>query len=120
MTRWTAEEYRDYMAKHDINPMVADSGPESKLQGKITKYCKDHGYPCLSFRQSRKAEGFLVPGWPDITLCLPKGRVVFIELKAKHGHLRQKQGEIRGMMEWLDHEWYLVKSYKQFLSIVDK
>ena len=24
----------------------ADSGPESKLQGKIMKWCKDHGFPC--------------------------------------------------------------------------
>ncbi|RLB94063.1 MAG: hypothetical protein DRH26_02235 [Deltaproteobacteria bacterium] len=44
---------------------VADEGPESLLQGKIVKYCQEHGLPCQCFRQSRKARGFLVPGWPD-------------------------------------------------------
>jgi len=43
----------------------ADSGPESKLQGKIMQWCKEHGFPCQCFRMSRKARGFLVPGWPD-------------------------------------------------------
>jgi len=42
-----------------------DPGPESVLQSKIMKYCKDNGFPCLCFRPSKKAKGFLVPGWPD-------------------------------------------------------
>ena len=43
---------------------------ESVLQGKITQWAKVHGYPCLSFRQSKKAQGFLLPGYPDITLMI--------------------------------------------------
>jgi len=123
--RWTAEQYKDYIASREIDLksgiMVADEGPESELQGKITKYCKDHGYPCLSFRQSRKAEGFLTPGWPDLTICLSTGRVrvVFIEVKSKKGYLRQKQKEIKAMMKYLGHEWYVVKSYKRFIEIIE-
>lgn len=45
-------------------PPTSDE-PESVLQGKIVRWAKDHGYPCQCFRQSRKARGFLVPGWFD-------------------------------------------------------
>ncbi len=43
----------------------ADPEPESALMGKIMKFCKLEGYPAQCFRSSRKAVGFLVPGWPD-------------------------------------------------------
>lgn len=47
------------------SPYKPDEGPESRLQGKIMKYAKDHGFPCQCFRRSIKAKKFLVPGWPD-------------------------------------------------------
>ncbi len=122
MTRWTQTDLNNYMAKHEVDlktgSIPADEGPESLLQGKIVKYCKDHGYPCLSFRQSRKAEGFLVPGWPDLTICLPKGTVLFLELKSKKGNLSKEQKEISRLMLYLGHPWRKVTSYKQFLLIL--
>ena len=47
------------------NDGESDTELESRLQGKIMKYCKENGFPCQCFRKSRKAIGFLVPGWPD-------------------------------------------------------
>jgi len=124
MTRWTQQDYDEWAASQNVGLTSdiiaeADEGPESKLQGKIVKYCKNHGYPCLSFRQSKKAEGFLTPGWPDLTICLPHGRVVFLELKAKKGYLSDKQKETAKIMCYLDHYWYKINSYKQFLFIVE-
>lgn len=73
--RWTEEQLLEYSVKHksrvkrpmpaDLVVDVPDEGPESTLQGKIMKWAKDRGYPCQCFKQSRKAIGFLVPGWPD-------------------------------------------------------
>jgi len=67
--RWTKEQLQEYMMslQLNMNPKddTPDPGPESKLQAKIAKWAKDHGYPCQCFRQSKKAKGFLVPGWPD-------------------------------------------------------
>ena len=55
--------------KNKLKPESADpqeaGEPESILAGKIMQYCKNEGYPCQCFRPSRKAIGFLVPGWPD-------------------------------------------------------
>jgi len=42
-----------------------DLTPEFKLMGKIMAFCKTEGYPCQCFRPSRKAIGFITPGWPD-------------------------------------------------------
>ena len=93
---------------------------ESVLQGKITQWAKDHGYPCLSFRQSKKAHGFLLPGYPDITLALPKGRVVFLELKTKKGYLSKAQKEIRQQLTYLGHEYHVVRTWKKFIEIVEE
>ena len=38
---------------------------EAELMGQVMKYCKEEGFPCQCFRSSRKAIGFLNPGWPD-------------------------------------------------------
>lgn len=75
MTRVTQEWVEEYIenvkswsgnhkADND-SPETPDEGPESLLAGKIMKYCKDHGFPCQCFRQSKKAKGFLVPGLTD-------------------------------------------------------
>ncbi len=71
MTRWTQDQYDAWVAKQALLPPykdpkeIPDKGPESRLAGKIKKFCDDHGYPCQCFRQSKKAKGFLVPGLPD-------------------------------------------------------
>jgi len=123
-TRWSPEVLAEYQAKmgrklwpEKDKAEIADLGPESILQGKITKWAKDEGYPCLSFRQSKKAKGFLVPGWPDVTLIL-KDRVVFLELKAKTGYLKKEQKDMALQFYFLGHEIFRVKSFKRFLEIV--
>jgi hypothetical protein len=66
--RWTPQQAADYLHKfHGVTAKEgeADPGPESDLQGKIMKWAKGHGYPCQCFRQTVKAKGFLIPGWPD-------------------------------------------------------
>ena len=113
--RWTKEHLAEYMSKVETPP---DVGSESVLQGKIVKWCKDRGYPCLSFRQSRKAKGFLTPGWPDITIAHSDRRVIFIELKSGKGALRETQKIMALQLLQLGHEWHQCKSFKHFLEIV--
>ena len=95
----------------------ADEGPESKLQAKIVAWAREWGHPCLSFRQSRQAKGFITPGWPDITLLL-KGEILFIELKSKSGRLSQEQKDMAIMFQHLGFDINEVRSYKRFLEIV--
>lgn len=92
----------------------ADSGPESELQSKIIKWSLDKGYPVFHDRSRKKN----IPGWPDLTICLPKGIVLFLELKSAKGIMRKEQSEIRAQMKYLKHRHSVVKSYKQFLTII--
>ena len=108
--------WKDQYLPYDDEP---DQGAESVLQSKIVKWCKDAGYPCLSFRQSKNAKGFLLPGYPDITIII-HNRVVFIELKSASGVLKEEQKALGIQLMGLGHPWYQIKSYKRFLSVMDK
>ena len=66
--RWTQDQLNEFMAKfhRPIDEQdKPDPGKESKLQGKIMSHCKEWGWVCQCFRQSKKARGFLIPGLPD-------------------------------------------------------
>ena len=125
--KWSQVEYDQYMQKFnkDIKPYhpdtmeEADQGPESDLQKKIVAWAKNKGYPCLSFKQSRKAIGYLLPGYPDITLFLPAGRVILLELKSEKGILKDKQRELGIIFLHLGYTWAVCRSFKQFLKIID-
>lgn len=124
--KWSQAEYDAYMIKfnHDVKPfhpdtMESDPGPESNLQKKIVAWAKSKGYPCLSFKQSKQAKGYLLPGYPDITLFLPAGRVILLELKSEKGVLREKQKELGIIFLHLGYQWYCIKSFKRFLEIVN-
>jgi len=122
MTRWTADQLAEYMAS--MAPCMprgstlledkADSGPESVLSRKIVKYCSEYGYPTFHDRSRGKNKA----GWPDVTLCLSNGVVLFLELKSAKGVLRKEQAEIRQQMLFLGHHHYVIKSYKEFLGVI--
>jgi hypothetical protein len=124
--RWTEEQAKDYMAEYIVAQALhtppgstqlageADSGRESKLQSKAIKWANDKGYPVFHDRSRKKN----IPGWPDLTICLPKGITLFLELKSAKGVLRKEQAEIRQQMMYLGHHYFIVKSFKQFLLIV--
>ena len=113
--RWTEERFKEWEAEQQGK---ADP-PEKVLQGKITAWAREHGYPCLSFRQSPKAKGFLLPGWPDISLALPDGKVLFLELKTKKGYLRKEQEQIRKELLYLKHHYHICRTWKRFLEIIE-
>ena len=101
MTRMTEQQVKEHMAN-----MAGDAGDtESPLQKKIVQWALDHGYPCHAHPQSRayvKAHT-RGAGWPDVTLCLPGPRVLFLELK----------------MMFLGHEYHRVRTWKRFIEIVE-
>jgi len=131
MTRWTEDEYSEYMAKRErVMPRLIyhdlagadepDEGPESKLQGKITKLCKDRGWPCLSFRQSRKAQGFITKGWPDLSILIPlQRRVLFVELKSAKGRKTEEQKQMASVFSLAGFPIHEIRSFKAFISLME-
>ena len=74
------------------------------------------GWPKPAVLQS----GDVIPkGWPDGVMALPKGRVIFLELKNKDGSLKEDQVKYQLKLMALGHEWYVVRSFRQFLDIVE-
>ncbi len=121
MTRHISEnEYLAMIRRTDPpNPYdeQADEGTESELQSKIKLFCKQKGWPILSFPKTPKIKRFLPPGWPDDTIIMPH-KVLFLEDKTKTGRLSTEQKLMKSMFRYLGHEIHEVKSYKAFLDIV--
>lgn len=124
--RWTQQDLdellfknRTYIDGKDISNDGEDT-PESALQSKIKAYCKGKGWPVLAFPESRKVVHHLPPGWPDISMILPFGTVLFLELKSKKGSLRESQKLMKRMFAYLGHTIHEVKTYKRFLEIAEK
>ena len=114
MTRWSADQLTEYMTKLEQTTDEPDPGPESNLQKKCMKYCREHGYPCFHDRSKKKNE----PGWPDLMIFMPKGRVVLVELKAGSAKLRREQQALKLNLCYLGHGISVVRSFRRFLEIM--
>jgi hypothetical protein len=95
-----------------------DPGLEQDLVGKCLKHCKDHGFIMQAFRQSIKAKGFLIPGWPDACLVCLDQRVAWIEFKSSSGRLEPAQKEIKLKFSFHGHPVHKIKSFKAFLVLL--
>ena len=129
MTHWSEEQFQEVQTRINIlqasidakAPQQNQDESESTLSKAIRQWAKDHGYPALVLRQSIKARGFITPGWPDVTISLPNGKTLHLELKrAKGGTLKDNQKLIAQQLLTLKHLWFQVKTWKQFLEIVGK
>ena len=117
--RWTPDQATEYMSRFKKKPVnreledQPDPGPESKLQAKCMKYCKEHGFPVFHDWSKKRNQ----PGWPDLFVFI-KGRVVLVELKAESGKLRKEQKHLRQVLNWLSHTVYVCRSYAGFVRIM--
>jgi len=108
------------MAKHTVDlksgMMQADSGPESKLQGKAQKWMDDRGLPWVHDRSRKKNR----PGQIlDLYCFLPEGRVEIFEFKSAAGVTRDKQKETIRQLLYLGHRVHKCNSFRHFLELVE-
>ena len=130
MPNWTPEELaivqmrisanlkRPYPPKFKEDEPEADLALESELASKIVAHAKAHGWPCLYMKPLKSLQKIAI--WLDITLALPQGQVIFLELKERKGVLRDKQRLVFNMLKHLGHEAYVVKSFKRYLEIIER
>lgn len=122
MANWTETDAANHMQKARAGwKDDAIDEKESVLQGKIVDWAQRHGYPCHSHPQTQHyvrahTKG---AGWSDVTLCI-KDRVVFLELKSKKGVLKEAQIENELKMKYLGHEYYKIRTWREFERIVSK
>ena len=125
--RWTQEQLDEYQARQNgyiplsshsriqESKSKADEEPEHKLQAKIEKYCRDHGWYFFHDR----SRGDNRPGHPDLVIALA-GRTLWLELKSRNGRLRPEQQKVILQLLALGHEVHELKSFKRFLEIVNR
>jgi hypothetical protein len=102
--------------KKDDGYKPADDGLEAVLLRKISSYFAERGIYFFHDRSCGKNKS----GHPDITACLPKGRVVFLELKSKMGRLSDQQRSVKLKLLGTGHEFYECRSFKRFLEIINE
>ena len=112
----TIDEYSLYMEgyKNKMN-LENTGGLEKDLQRKVVKWARERGFPLWHDRSRGKNQA----GWPDVILIMP-GEVFFIELKSVSGKLRKEQKELKLQFKFLGHEIHVVRSFRQFLNLVDQ
>lgn len=129
MTHMTFDEFTIIQARldaklgktKDLNDIedIANNTSESALQSKIKAYCKAKGWPILSFPRTPAVKRFLPAGYPDDTIILPFGTVLFLEGKTETGRVSPEQKLMRNMFRALGHVIHEIRSYKKFLEIVE-
>jgi hypothetical protein len=91
--KWFRLQYPDYVIHHSSNhKLYIQQATNDKLLG-------------------------FTAGYPDLTIIL-KNKVLFIEVKAPKGKESNKQQEIKTKLKNLGHDYFIVRSFDEFIDIV--
>ena len=85
---------------------------ESKLQTKVVDLCKKCGI--LAF----KVDSSSTRGLPDLTLVLPCGTVLFIELKTETGRLSALQKRIHEKLRGNKANVAVIRTIEEFETLI--
>lgn len=66
-----------------------------------------------------KAEG-VRRGTPDIFVCLPEGKVAWLEMKTKSGSLSPEQKQFRDAVTALGHRWAMARTLDEAIEHLGK
>lgn len=122
MTHYTEEDYRIFLQRrkrfpnHFSDKANPDPGSESHLLSKCLSYCKERGFPAWHDRSRGKNK----PGWPDLQVYLPGGKVILIELKSAQGIFRKEQEKLAREFMYLKHRYFKIRSFTRFLQIMEE
>lgn len=113
---WTELDYKN------LQDRLTDDERESALQKRIVDDCLSRGWLVHSHKQGKSyykchTKG---AGWDDITVLADRGRTIHIETKAKKGTMRQAQILHQNMCRILGHEYYKIKTWKEWVEVRDK
>lgn len=86
--------------------------PETRIEQAFVRWCRERSIPCLKL----KAEG--VVGFPDRSVFLPNGRIVFIEFKTPTGVLSEHQKRFADAMAKLDFEYFVCRSKEDAINVI--
>jgi hypothetical protein len=85
---------------------------EKNLQKNCIKICST--YNVLSV----KVDSTSTRGWPDLTLVLPNGKVLFVELKTPTGVLSKLQNRMLEKLKRNKANVYIIRSSAEFAELI--
>jgi hypothetical protein len=92
----------------------AFDGPERRLQADCEEVLRAMSLPFYHPFDARRSN----PGWPDLTVALPGGRVAFIELKNAEGEMSMEQRRVMGSLIALGHYYGVARSVGQMIAML--
>ena len=87
---------------------------ERDVEAYLTKRFDETKTPCLKFHPDGKA------GMPDRIVLLPGGRVLWVELKTKGGHLEAIQKMQHKRLQDIGHEVRVVWSKEEVDNLIEE
>lgn len=125
MVTWTRDDIRSYEARNQpkgeaiVDQSIANEAvkSESDLHDRIMQECRRRQWIALHGRMDY-ATG-RTKGEPDF-IIIADGAVYFIECKTKTGKLSPDQQAIAHQASRLGHTIHLVRSFQQFLDLVNR
>lgn len=98
---------------------------EKQLQKKCEDYLKANGLIYLHIQNNPHAQRFRaaankrLKGFPDFVIFQDFGTTIFIELKTEEGIQSPEQKEYQKKLESLDHFYFVVRTFENFVSILE-
>ena len=77
---------------------------ESDIERRLVELIKEHGGRCLKLKLASGR------GFPDRTILLPGGRIIFVELKKPGGVVSRHQRDWHGVLRLLGFKVYVIDS----------
>ena len=87
---------------------------ESKIQKRIMLLCKERDILAV------KVDSTSSRGWPDLTLVLPNGVVLFAELKTETGVLSALQKRMIKKIKANKGKAHVIRNEKEFTDIINR
>ena len=87
---------------------------EKTLQSKVIQLCKKHGI------LSVKVDSSSSRGWPDLTLLLPNGTVLFVELKTPTGRRSKLQEHMHSRIRENNGNVYTIRSVEAAQTLISE
>ena len=86
---------------------------ERDIQAKIRKKIIALGGLCVKVDASKR-------GWPDLTVILPGGTVLFLEVKTPTGRVSKIQAYMHNQLREVGANVYVVSSPEQVTAIIER
>lgn len=121
-------QYQEILRRQQQNPIRGSSAEfvhgqapkevgDGGLHGKILEWCNNQ-WPRWKVIWARTDVKSTLPlGCNDMTVLMPRGRVVCVELKSATGKLSEDQLSWRAELRLLGHEVFVVRSLEEFLKV---